>query len=125
MNNSLQKDEILSLKKVISETFEKRNSVSKFPLRVIYNKASLPSKYPAQVLFTVPKRIYKLAVDRNRIRRRIKEAYRKNKHNLYQKLESQDEQLAIVILYLGKEELTYQEIEKKLVLSLQEIISKL
>jgi len=81
--NTLKKDELLSLKKVISDAFEQRNSVSVFPLRIIINLAKLPSNKPAQVLFTVPKRNFKLAVDRNLIRRRIKEAYRQHKHKLY------------------------------------------
>ena len=119
--NSLKKDELLSLKKVISDTFEKRNSVSNFPLRVIFNSVILPSNKPVQVLFTVPKRNFKLAVDRNRIRRRIKEAYRQNKHDLYRYLKQNNIQLAIVIIYVGKKEIPYSEIEEKLILSLQKI----
>jgi len=123
--NTLQKDELLSLKKVISEAFEQRNSVSVFPLRIIINPTKLPTNKPAQVLFTVPKRNFKLAVDRNLIRRRIKEAYRKNKHALYQYLEENNLQLAIVIIYIGKKEISYSEIEEKIILSLQKVQIKI
>jgi len=120
--NSLNKDEILSLKKVIAETFEKQNKIFNFPFKVLINSSVLPTTKPAQVLFTVPKRNFKLAVDRNRIRRRIKEAYRKNKHALYQYLDVNNLQLAIIIIYIGKEDMSYSEIEKKIILSLQKII---
>ncbi len=123
--NSLNKDELLSRKILIAKTFENRNSVSSFPLRVIINTTTLPTQVPVQVLFTVPKRNFKLAVSRNLIRRRIKESYRKNKHELYQYLQKNNLQLAIVIIYTSKKEISYSEIEKKLIISLQKIISTL
>jgi len=122
--NTLKKNEILSLRDVISDTFENANSFIQFPFKIVIKETKLPTTYPAQALFTVPKRNFKLAVKRNLIRRRIKEAYRKNKHELYQHLSADNKQLAVVIIYIGKKELDYQEIEKKLILSLHKIIEK-
>jgi len=123
--NTLNKSELLSLKKVISETFERRNAISNFPFRIIFNEASLPTHKPAQALFTVPKRNFKLAVDRNLMRRRIKEAYRNNKHELYHVLEEQNMQIAIIIIYIGRKEIPYLEVEEKLIQAIQKIIAKL
>jgi len=109
---------------VIENTFNEKNSVFNFPFRILTHRVSLPTKYPAQVLITVPKRNFKLAVDRNLIRRRIKEAYRQHKHQLYAHLEKENIQLAIIIIYVGKAELSYAEIEKKLILSLSKIINQ-
>lgn len=123
--NTLNKSELLSLKKVISDTFEKRNAVSNFPFKIIINETPLPTPKPAQALFTVPKRNFKLAVDRNLMRRRIKEAYRKNKHELYQVLEDQNLQIAIIIIYISRKEMPYDQIEEKLIQAFQKIITKL
>lgn len=123
--NTLNKSELLSLRKVISDTFEKRNAISNFPFKIIINETPLPTPKPAQALFTVPKRNFKLAVDRNLMRRRIKEAYRKNKHELYQVLEDQNLQIAIIIIYISRKEMPYDEVEEKLIQAIQKIITKL
>ena len=64
------------------------------------------------------------AVKRNLIRRRIKEAYRKNKHILTDTLQSQETALDMAILYLDKEILDYQTLEKKLKDLLQKLKEK-
>jgi len=119
--NTLSKNEILSHRDLISSTFENGKGFVEFPLKVVINPIELPSDGPVQALFTVPKRNFKLAVDRNLLRRRIKEAYRKNKHNLYLQVEGQKIQLAIVFIYISRKEFPYSEIEKKIILSLDKI----
>jgi ribonuclease P protein component len=73
-----------------------------------------------QVLFTVPKRNFKKAVDRNRIRRQMREAFRINKHII-----TFNEQLAIPFLigyvYIGKLKLPYQKVEGKIIASLHRL----
>lgn len=70
------------------------------------------SDYPLQFAVSVPKRRFKKAVDRNRIRRRIRESYRLQKHLMYKVLEGREQQYAFMVLYTGQEELSYREIEK-------------
>ncbi|HRI59594.1 MAG TPA: ribonuclease P protein component [Saprospiraceae bacterium] len=70
----------------------------------------------AQVAISVPKKNFKTAVARNRLKRRIREAYRLHKHELYAKIA--DRRIALMLMYIAKEELTYAEIEagvKKLI----------
>ncbi len=123
--NSLKKAEILSLKKIISNTFANKKSVTKFPFKVFYQINEIDTPYPAQALFTVPKRSFKKAVDRNLLRRRIKEAYRKNKHHLYHVLEDKQIQLSLIIIYIGKQKMSYEEMEQQLSVSLEKIIQKI
>ena len=70
---------------------------------------------------SVPKRSFKLAVTRNIIKRRIREAYRKKKHILYSLLESENIQVTFIIIYRHGTVAEYNVIEK----SIGELIEKL
>jgi len=108
---TLKKHEILRSKKDIKELFDNGSSFFLYPFKVYF----LPkqNQNTNQVLFSVSKRYYKKAVDRNLIRRRIREAYRINKNIL---LADQKElySLSIALIYLSKSRLPYGEIEIKL-----------
>lgn len=93
----------------------KSASVSSYPLRLVYGPAQEQhGNYPVQVGFTVPKRRYKKAVDRNRIKRLMKEAFRLNKQLLLSGLPVDAPQYAWMILYTGQEELPYRRIDRKM-----------
>ena len=72
--------------------------------------APSPDPVRAQVAFSVPKRIYKTAVARNRIKRRMREAYRLHKQELYDKLADRQLSAVLMLVYIAKEELSYDEI---------------
>ncbi len=118
------KKERLSSKKVIQELFQKGSSFTLYPFKIIYLFSDTPVEAYPQVLFTVPKRSFKKAHDRNQIRRRCKEAYRLNKHLLYTNSTSASTPLyitAIAFIYTGKEIFLYWPIEKKLSSALQRL----
>jgi ribonuclease P protein component len=71
------------------------------------------------VAITVSKRNFKRAVDRNRIKRLMREAYRKNKSNFHKTLTNKNMQCALLLMYTGKMVPDYGEVEKKLNLTLQ------
>ena len=74
-----------------------------------------PQTVPVQVLFAVAKKRYKRAVDRNVLKRRMREAYRLHKQELlYDFLTQADKSIILSISYIGKEINEYKLIEKKM-----------
>jgi ribonuclease P protein component len=119
--NTFSKDERLSSKKVIQELFKEGSNFFIHPFRVFY----LPSPAATckdQVLFSVPRRNFKRAVDRNLIKRRLREAYRVNKAMLDQNENSL--QFYIAFVYIAKNVLTFDEVNGKLKDALLRLQSK-
>lgn len=107
------KQERLSWKRHIDLLFANGRSFVAFPLRVIYlpvEEDALPA--PASVLISVPKKKFKRAVKRNLIKRRMREAYRIHKHDLFDALANNRQRMLVAFLYLDKEILPFSEIEK-------------
>ena len=116
------KEEHLCRKKLIDELFSGRgSSFGVYPLRLIWLPAAAPTAAPPQVLISVSKRTFKRAVDRNYIKRLLREAYRLNKYRL---LEAPGGHPAAVlgILYTGKEQKPLAFIEKKLISGLLRLL---
>jgi len=107
------KAEKLKSQKVIQQLFENRQSIHFFPLRAIWGKISPRiNEYPVQFAVTVPKKRFPKAVDRNRIKRQIREAYRLSKPMLYEKIAPFEEQYGVMIIYTGKKEPKPKELYK-------------
>ena len=107
------KREKLKSRKAIQHLFQQRQSFHVFPLRVIW--ASLEpmlSESPVQFAVSVSKRSFPKAVQRNRIKRIIREVYRLNKNTLYRKLRENKGQIGIMLLYTGKKEPSFESVEK-------------
>jgi ribonuclease P protein component len=111
---TFKKAERLSQKKLIQELFDKGSSFYLYPFKVFF----LPNgKSAHQILTSVPKNIFKRAVDRNRIKRRIREGYRLNKTKLVS-----DKFFAIAYIYTAKELLPSAKVHQKIVLSFDKLI---
>jgi len=111
---SFRKDEILRKKKRIERLFAEGHSFFIYPFKIQYHVVSPEGTSPVQVMFSVGKRSFRLAVDRNRIRRQIREAYRLNKHILYESLEKHDKQIVLAIIFTAKTHIPYPDIEIKI-----------
>ena len=112
MSFSFNKKERLKSKKQIEKLFNGGKSISNYPIKLFYVPAEEEQEVPVKVGFSVPKRSFKKAVDRNRIKRLMREAYRLNKHLIFNNIEGN---FAFLILYLGKELPRYTEVEESLV----------
>ncbi|MBC5994673.1 ribonuclease P protein component [Pontibacter cellulosilyticus] len=119
---TFSKEEHLCSKRLIALLFSKGSSFNLYPLRFIYYTPQDLTSGATQVLVSVSKRYFKRAVDRNRLKRQIREAYRLNKHLLYQNPEQAPQLLGI--LYIGKEKKSFQIIQKKLISGLERCLSK-
>jgi len=111
-----RKHERLKSRKTISELFAKSQSFGQYPLRIIWdekiNTDQTPNTFPAQVCVSVPKRNFKKAVHRNRIRRQVSESYRLQKDALYDAILTHKPQsnFAIVLMFTSKTMTSYQDI---------------
>jgi len=113
---TLKKSERLSQEKLIQELFDKGSSFYLYPFKVFFLSSNKPAN---QVMVSVPKSIFKRAVDRNTIKRRIREGYRLNKAKLLQ-----DKFFSIAYIYTAKEILPSALIHQKIVLSLDKLIDQ-
>ncbi|EAZ96773.1 RNase P protein, subunit A [Flavobacteria bacterium BAL38] len=110
MQFTYPKKEKLKSKTTIDLLFSEGNSVSKFPLRLVYVENKEPNAEPIKMGVSVSKKYFKKAVDRNYFKRVLRETYRLNKHILIDNLEKS---YAFMFFYQTKERLSYPEIEEK------------
>ena len=111
MRNTLGKQERLKSKKLIEKLYAEGDSVKTFPLRLMYVQTAHTSEFPCQVGVSVAKRNYKLAVDRNRLKRLMRETYRLQKQIVYNNL---DEPYVFMISFIGREEIKYENLYLKM-----------
>ena len=110
MQFTYPKNEKLKRKATIDLLFSNGNSVSKFPLRLVYVENTEENAEIIKMGVSVSKKYFKKAVDRNYYKRVLRETYRLNKHLL---IDSLQKPYAFMFFYQTKERLSYQEIEEK------------
>lgn len=115
MNYRLPKSERLHSEKLIKELFSEGSSFFLYPFKVLYVNKVQNEDLATSVLFSVPKKRIKKANDRNLLRRRIKEAYRLNKHKLT------GPPIHLGLVYVGEENKSFAELQTKLILVLQKL----
>ncbi|MFD0977253.1 ribonuclease P protein component [Salinimicrobium gaetbulicola] len=118
MNESFGKQEKLKSKVLIDKLFAEGKSVKKFPMLLIYLPLSEESENYHKTGVSVPKRNHKKAVDRIKLKRLMREAYRKNKYLVSNSLDSH---YAFMFIYIGREIVSYS----KIVSSTRELLKSL
>jgi ribonuclease P protein component len=122
--NSFSKAEHLCGEIRTTRLFTSGEAFIAYPLRVVYQFQPKTDDPPALVLMGVPKKRFKRAVKRNRLKRLMREAYRLNKQLLVEKLTENGKQIHIAFNYVSDEELDFATIEMKMKIALSRIIEK-
>ena len=123
---TLGKEERISSRKLIDMLFNggQSRSMVAFPLRLVYmenvREGACP---PAQLLVSVPKRCFKRAVKRNRVKRQVREAYRRHKHLIWNVLPA-DRQLALAFIWLDDRLYDTAEVEHRVASLLERLAEK-
>lgn len=110
MNFTYPKNEKLKSKITIGLLFSEGKSVSKYPLRLVYNQGNFGENEKIKIGVSVSKKYFKKAVDRNYFKRVLRETYRLNKHLLIDNLE---QPYSFMFFYQSKDRLTFEEINTK------------
>ncbi|HEY2581409.1 MAG TPA: ribonuclease P protein component [Mucilaginibacter sp.] len=112
---TFKKEERLCNKRLIDELFHNGSSFLCYPFKASWMLSHESVHFPVQILFSVSKKRFKKAVDRNLIKRRMREAYRLHKQEcLYNMLDGADKKIVLSLGYIGKEIAPYDLIEKKM-----------
>ena len=123
----LKKRERIVSKKLIDTLFGGgcSQSMAAFPLRAVYiKKERAQGEAPVQILVSVPKKRFKHAVDRNRVKRQVREAFRQHKELLYGAL-AEHEQLLLAFIWLSDEHRPSRDVESRVVSLMQRVAEKL
>jgi len=110
---SFKRHQRLKSRKTIDDLFLQNRSIKIFPVRLVY-LSNTNCQFNTQVAFVASKKNFKRAVDRNRIKRLMREAYRLNKKILEEKLSGFAINLSVMFIYQANEELPFQIIESRL-----------
>ena len=122
---TFKKNERLCSRKAIEELYSNGKSFYSRNFKIIFLIQKEISLYPCQVVFSVPKKIFKRAVDRNLIKRRMREAYRANKLEFYKQLTDKKIFLHLLVLYNTKEILSFDEINKNMQQAISDLVKKM
>jgi ribonuclease P protein component len=103
VRHTLCKDERLSRRKIIESLHQAGSAIKSPAIILVYLPCELPVEFPAQAMFSASKRLFKRAHDRNRVKRLLREAYRKQKHVVYTSLKDRSQQYALHFIFTGKQ----------------------
>lgn len=120
MTETYPKSEKLKSKKHLDELFSVGKSVSAFPIKMVYSQLEAAEDRSNKVGVSVPKRNFKHAVDRNKLKRLMREVYRKNKYLLA----NDERRYACMFIFTGKKPEDYAALHPKMEKLLHKFLAK-
>lgn len=124
--NTFKKSERLCSRLLMERLFQGDNrSVSAYPLRAVFLPVEKDVQMGVSVLISVPKKRFHDAVDRNRVKRQIREAYRKQKHSLAEQVKNNEQGLLLAFIYVADKIEDTAYIEKRLMRLLDKVSAEL
>ncbi len=124
--NTFKKSERLCSRTLMDCLFQGDNrTAASYPIRAIFLPVEEEMQKGVSILISVPKKRFHDAVDRNRVKRQIREAYRKNKHALIEQVNQSGKGLLIAFVYVSAEIEPTEHIEKRMVRLLDKISAEL
>jgi ribonuclease P protein component len=122
---TFKKEERLCNKKLIEGLYHNGSSFLCYPYKVSWLYSDHAGSFPVQVVFTVAKKRFKHAVDRNLIKRLTRETYRLHKQQyLYDQLNISGKKMVLSLAYIGKEIAAYDFIKKKMLRLLKQLCAE-
>jgi ribonuclease P protein component len=123
---TFKKKERLTQNLLIDRLFNDSSSFNLSPFKVFYLKHPHPDEFDARILIAVSRRKFRRAVDRNRIKRLVREAYRLNKQPLLDQLHAVSVKMYIGFVFIGNSpDMAFDEVEKKVKLCLDKLMQLL
>lgn len=121
MNQSFSSIEKLKSKKHIDALFDNGKSINAFPIKLVYRKYDFEDDTPFKIGVSASKRHFKNAVDRNHVKRLLREGYRLNKHLL---LDNITQKYVFMFLFLDKDIPNFNTVNAKMEQVLTKFIAK-
>ena len=124
--NTFKKSERLCSRLLIDRLFQSdSSSVSAYPIRAVFLPVATTTQTGVSILISVPKKRFHDAVDRNRVKRQIREAYRKHKHALTAQVQTTNRGLLMAFIYVSDKIESSDQIEKRMERLLEKVSSHL
>ena len=124
--NTFKKSERLCSRILMDHLFQGDNrTASSYPIRAVFLPVEEAVQKGVSILISVPKKRFHDAVDRNRVKRQIREAYRKNKHALVEQVAQSGKGLLVAFIYVSAEIESTEYVEKRVVRLLDKIGAEL
>ena len=124
MRFTFKKEERLYGHAALDDVFRKGKIIQCKYLKVIFTEFPTYQVPPCRVVFSVPKRNFKKAVERNRIKRRMREIYRHQKNLLYENFSGKQKTIHLYMIYQAKDIVSFEELEENMKQSLALLTNK-